>query len=172
MRKWLQSVVSIFLSASVLAWTVVPPPVCHLHEGGAEASHDHSEFARQASGDDTRHCDAAYLRPDNVGDVTSLGMGDSATHHHWRFLGVEFYAPCDGDDCQNAEKSKPTLVRCNVNTATIGYGGCQGTHLIASRVPGLESIVAVVSPFRSLRVISSIPLCDSARLERSGVRLA
>ena len=167
-----RAAVNLLVSASVLASALVPPPVCHTHEGGIDSSHRHGGLRYHSHSDNYSPSEATDHAFAATGPPRSLGGFDQ--HHHWKLLGFEFSMPCDDEDCDDDRQTELVLGR-SVGGASVvsdGGNGPQGTHSIALPEPALEPVAILVSTFRKNRLTSSIPLCDSARLERSGVRLA
>lgn len=161
-QRFSRMAMSLLLIASMLSWGILPPPICHAHEGGEDEGHSHSAFAKP---EDRGLNHELYERLQN-----SFALG---VHHHWQLFGIEFSMPCDGEDCDEDEEIGPILIRFSGSTPANGFGGdnTQGTHLIAPQAHGLEPTVVTDSQLRPPQATSSIPLCDSARLERSGVLL-
>jgi hypothetical protein len=165
-----RAAVNLLVSASVLVSALVPPPVCHDHDGGSDSSHRHGSFGHHchshSPSDPPDHAFAALESPE--------GLGSFDRHHHWKLLGIEFSTPCDDEDCEDDQQDQPLLVRSVGGASVVSHdgNGIQAPHLIASPEPALEPVANTVSTLRTNRFTSSIPLCDSARLERTGVRLA
>ncbi|MFV2069875.1 MAG: hypothetical protein ACC645_23160 [Pirellulales bacterium] len=166
----------LLLSVLVLAWEIVPPWVQHAHLGGSDVTHRHNgcdEVADHAShnheSDDEHHDHAT------VSDVSLLA--DDVLHLHWRLLGVEFTMPVreepvEGNNDGNTVPPAIVRVMSEVVPATqAGPSFCQ-VLLAAVCMPSADVVWTRAPAPRSPNLVTSIPLCDSARLERSGVLLA
>ena len=167
---------NLLLSALVLAWGMVPPGVQHAHSAGNDTTHRHGdghEVAQRAShdhrGDGEDHEHAA-----TVPDVWRLA--DYVLHLHWRFLGMEFSMPvseepADGD--QRDRVSLATVLRVDQTVPATQAGPSFCRVLLAGICTPHADVVRTLTPVpRPPNLVTSIPLCDSARLERSGVLLA
>lgn len=172
LRHQLHTPLRFLLAAAMLVWGAVPPPVCHAHEGGVDSGHRHSGFAA--------HHDIHHALPDPTHhgamtlDASTLDGDGLVTHHHYQLLGLEFQLPCDGEDCDEDETSEPLLIGGTRGSSAISAGGDRfsGQHLCGSPQASVQCAVVAALPIHFPRVIASLPLCDSARLERTGVRLA
>lgn len=172
LRKPLEISLRLALAAIIVGAGVAPPPVCHAHEGGDHSVHSHRSVDPFHDADhDSR--DARLSKAMALG-ATGVGVDSLATHHHYQLFGFEFHLPCDGDNCDEDENSEFVAIRSVQNASAIfaGINGQHGIYLCAVPEPGVQPIVVATSAIGSHRVVTSPPLCDSARLERSGVRLA
>ena len=159
----------------MLACGILPPQVCHAHDGEGDSSHGPQGFSKHNSHNHRHHRHDVRHQGWWISDATaSLNASDSSSHHHWKLFGLEFFIPCDGENCEDDGKDAPILVRFAGNAPAISHVGVRlhGEYPVASLKQGLDLGVAANSPLLSARSITSIPLCESARLVRSGVRLA
>ena len=171
-----QKTMNLLLSALVLAWGIVPPGFQHAHVGGSEPTHLHSKCHAVAHHDSHDHeSDEEHHEPATDPDVSLLA--GYVLHLHWRLLGVEFSMPLPeqpvggGDD---GDTVPPTVVRVMnevVPATQAGPSFCR-MLLVAICTPSADVVWTLTPAPRSPNLVASIPLCDSARLERSGVLLA
>jgi len=173
-----RKVMSLLLSALLLAWGLVPPGFQHAHSGGSDFTHRHDngrEVAHSGShghdSDDQHHEHAA------LPDVSLFAdYADYALHLHWQLLGVEFSMPVsekpvDGNDEGTAP---PAFVRVMNEVFPVGQAGPSFGRVLLSAIctPSADVVRSLEPVPRSPNFVTSIPLCDSARLERSGVLLS
>ena len=80
--------------------------------------------------------------------------------------------PADGDD--DGDAVPPAIVRVMNEIVSVTQAGPSfGRVLLAAiRTPSADMVRSLESIPRPPNLVTSIPLCDSARLERSGVLLA
>ena len=166
---------NLLLSALVLAWGIVPPGVLHTHAGGDDSTHRYSNAHEVACHDshdhdsDDEHHDHATLP-----DVSLLA--DSVVHLHWQFLGIEFSMPvpeqtAEGDDDRGTLPSALAPVM-NEAVPAIQLGSSLGRVFLGAVCAPSTDVVRDLEPVpRPPNLVTSIPLCDSARFERSGVLL-
>jgi hypothetical protein len=175
-NRFRRKTLNLLLSALVLAWGILPPGVQHAHAGGSDATHRHDdchEVAHHASHNyesDYEHHDHA-----TISDVSLLV--DYVLHLHWQFLGVEFSMPvpeepADGNDDEGTVP--PAIVRVmNEQVLTTQAGPSFGRVLLVGIYTPSADLVRNSEPVPCPpNLVTSIPLCDSARLERSRVLLA
>ena len=168
--------INLLLSALVLAWGVVPSGIQHAHAGGNDSTHRHGDCHEAAHHDshdhdlDDDHHDHATL-PD-----ASL-LADSVVHLHWQFLGIDFSMPApeqpiDGNDDHGT--IPPAIVRVANEIVLAAQAGPSSSRVFPAVICALSAdVVRDVQPVpRPPNLVTSIPLCDSARFERSGVLLA
>ena len=169
---------SLLLSALVLACGTVPPGFRHAHLGGADTGHRHGDGRPQTVAHHASHehdSDADHREHATVPDTTLLS--DFVIHLHWRFLGMDFSIPepdepAPGNDDEGT--APPAIVRAmdGIVPAT-QVGPSFGRVLLAVIcTPSADVVQNRTPPLRSPDFTTSIPLCDSARLERTGVLLA
>ena len=171
-----RKVSSLLLSALVLAWGMVLPGVEHAHVGGHVPAHRHEECHELAhhgshyhDSDDEHHDNAT------VPDVSMLA--DYVLHLHWRFFGMEFSMPAPDEPADHGDDEGtvlPAIVRAtNEEGLTTQAGPSFGRVLLAVICTPNADVVRNLKPIpRPPNLVTSSPLCDSARLERSGVLLA
>ncbi len=172
-NRFRQKTMNLLLSALVLAWGIVPPGVQHVHAGGSDPTHGHGErdeMAHDGSHDhesDHEHHDHAM--------VTDLSLlADYVLHLHWRLLGVEFSMPMPEKPVDDDEGTvPPAVVRVmNEEGLTMQTGPSFGRVMLAvTCTPSADVVQKLEAVPRLPNLVTSIPLCDSARLERSGVLL-
>ena len=174
--RFRRKTLSLLLSALVLSWGVVPPGVQHAHAGGDDATHRHGECHETAHhGSHDHDCDGEHREHRNVPDVSLLA--DFVLHLHCQFLGMEFSMPAPGEPNNNddGEGTVPAAVVrvMNEKGLTTQAGPSFGRVLLPVTCTPNADVVRNSEPEpRPPNLVTSIPLCDSARLERSGVLLA
>jgi hypothetical protein len=186
-----QTSINLLLSVLVLTWGIIPPGVQHVHAGGSDVGHQHQIDQHDADhkvghhgsqghkSDDGHHSDGHH-HDTKTSDIRLLA--DYVCHIHWRLLGVEFSTPVsekpvEGDD--DGDTLGPTIVRMTSQVVTAGPASLSfGRVLLRANCAPIANVVQSLAPIRCVSKIgmsnvgTSIPLCDSARLERSGVLLA
>ena len=167
---------SLLLSALVLAWGAIPPGVEHAHVGGSDANHQHDKCDEMAHhGLHDHESDEDHHEHATVSDVSLLA--DNVLHLHWQLLGLEFSIPVPEEPADGTEDegtAVPAVVRVmneNVPAAQAGPS-FDRVFLAAICAPSIDVVWSLEPIPRPLDLVTSIPLCDSARLERSGVLLA
>ena len=168
-----QMTVSLLLSAFVLACGITPPLVQHAHTGGDDTTHRHGDCHELAHSGRHEH-DGGHHGHATATDVSLLA--DCVAHLHWRFFGVEFSMPTPDEPTDNDDQSTvpPAIVRATNEEGVTARSGPSFDRVPMVGVYGPSADVvrdsepAARPPNRG----TSIPLCDSARLERSGVLLA
>jgi len=173
-RLW-RKTLSLLLSASVLAWGIVPPVVQHEHAGGSDATHRHDDCHEVAHHGSHRHdSDDEHHEHAILPDVSPLA--DNVLHLHWRFLGVEFSMPAPEEPAESDDEGTgpPAIVRAmNEEVLTTRAGPSMSRLLLVGiNAPNADTGRNSAPLPRAPNLVTSIPLCDSARLERSGVLLA
>ncbi len=163
--------------AAVLAWTTMPPAIVHSHREGDDPTHrhdistaHHDHHHHHGPSHAARH---AHTRPAAPNGVES---GPVAVHCHWQLLGFWFAFPSSRERSDREDE-------CGIGKVMIvdladgdGFASPTGIALTLSvcqpgpaASPGFVPLVSTLQgPQRST---SATPLCDSARLERSGVLL-
>lgn len=175
-NRFRQKTMNLLLTALVLAWGVTPPGIEHVHAGGSDPAHRHEDCQEAADhGSHGHESDDGHHDRETVSDVSLLA--DCILHLHWRLLGVELTMPMpekpvEGEDDGGAVPPAIVRVMNEAVPVTLASPSFGRALLAAIRTPSAEVV-------RSLEPIpcppnlgTSIPLCDSARLERSGVLLA
>lgn len=174
----------LLLSAVVLLGGMVPPAVQHAHPEG-DRSHDHrvSAHERQGSGHHGRHSHPhphphrhSHSHRDKGG--TPDPLHGPTQHLHISFFWLDISLPLDGDrDPQQKQDTQGTLSAMLVRLSDHEF-------VVASSPAGMQLLlgfpsIATALPDAAERPrpgsreegVSSFPLCDSARGERSGVQL-
>jgi hypothetical protein len=176
-----RSLLSMLMSAAVLACSIMPPGVRHAHIGGNDLSHRHAGVATNAlnqqhhdhcanSGD---HCNG--FQPNNILIASEL-PGQRASHLHLMCLGFQLTLP---DSSHSAKQGTDTGNSQLVNVRTTEYIRSTQQHNIGvekllipvcqeSTTDGVTAIHAIVL---SSQTVTTTLLCDRARHERSGVQL-
>lgn len=154
--------VNLLTVATVVAWSIAPPPILHGQQGGRKLSLNHAKAHNQLA------CLATV-----ESDANSDGAAD--LHYHW--LGFHLAHTDDsptqkGGDCclsklLSFQISRASLhedhARCRLDTTPAFLPLKLATAVIAAgRAPD----------FCSGSCVMSRPLCDRARHERSGVQLS
>jgi hypothetical protein len=174
--------INLMLSALVLTWGFVPPGFAHAHSGGGDSDHRHDTRRDVTHGDahhhnhDAHHHDSDGEHHEHASEFDFTVLEDSVLHFHWQLLGVEFSVPFRESPVEDdrPETAPPVVVRVmnEVVSPTQAGPSFDRVHLVGNCAPGTD-IVRNLDPIpRSQNLATSIPLCDSARLERSGVLLA
>lgn len=163
----------LFLSALVLAWGIVPPGFQHAHAEGDDSSHRHSDCHDASHHGSHHHGTEDEISEHSVIATVSL-LEDSIVHFHWQFLGIEFSMPVAEEPLQNNGTTPPAFFRSIDKIAQAATAGSSMDRVFAEdvRAPNIEVVRDLEGIPRAYNLVTSIPLCDSARLERSGVRLA
>ena len=168
-----QKTMSLLLSALVLVWGVIPPGVEHTHTGGNDASHKHDKCDDVAHHDShNHHGDDGHHEHATVPDVSL--SADNVLHLHWQLLGMEFSMPvpeepADGSDNESSVPSAVIRVMNENVPATQAGPSFDRVFLAAICMPSVDAVWSLEPIPRPHDLVTSIPLCDSARLERSGV---
>lgn len=171
-----RTIQSLLLSVLVLAWGTVPPGITHCHAGGGDAAHRHGnrqEVVQEHSHPHHHGADGEHDEHRPKSDVSMLS--NSIVHLHQWWFGIEFSLPAsDGPvDSDNNGDSEPTAIAramdeiLLVTEADESLG--RATQAVA-RTSCLD-IASDLKPMLRTWVTASFPLCDSARLERTGVLL-
>ncbi len=167
---------NLLLSALVLAWGIVPPGVQHTHSVGSDTHHQHDDCQEVAHHTSHNHdSDDEHHEHGPVPEASLLT--DFVVHVHWQFLGMEFSMPVpeepvEGND--DGDTVPPAIVRVmsEVVPATQAGPSVGRLFLAAICTPSADVVWSLEPIPRPPNLVTSIPLCDSARLERSGVLLA
>jgi hypothetical protein len=169
--------ISLGLSFVAMAWGILPPPLCHTHDGGDDGRHHHgvqAEFHSESGGHHHPH-----EHVNSSADVVIAGLlspGNSTPHIHWALLGFHFSLPVpgDGDKPDDCGSTQGVLLRPFDELQNLDLRGSPWVSVAPAASPG--SARRFVCPYwpppPPTNLIASLPLCDSARLERSGVLLA
>lgn len=174
------------MAVTLLAWGMIPPGYQHAHLGGDDDSHRHDEQAKITNHDSQlRHSHHPSSGHHHFSDKDShhthghqneMIQGettvciDETLHNHFSFFGFDFSQPLSEVpvDDENDEDNFPTII---VYLVKEYYTPCPSTDIIQlDSLQYSEDSIQNPEPIpRSEAAISSIPLCDSARLERTGV---
>lgn len=163
------------MSAALLTWGIAPPAIRHGHEGGGDRGHGHDAVVHHDPEHGHHDHDGGGHRH-NDADASSLAvLSDFVVHLHWDLFGLDFSIPMPengehGDDGDG----EPAVVRFIDELPTMApyIDSFAGESLATPPDLGPDAVVVVCSPSHPPNRISSIPLCDTARFERSGVLLA
>jgi len=179
-KMLLRTSLSWSLSAAVLVWSLVPPAVQHSHAGGDDRAHAHDRADLGLEAANVHHHvhqadERAHAHSESSAAIVA---GGEATHLHFEWLGFRLTLPVDGSSGdESGEPSDPELLfvrvgRTSLDQSHLGTGLDKSpTHLELDAVP--TAIAAVRFTVTSSRLpLTSHPLCDRARHERSGVLLA
>lgn len=167
---------NLLLSALVLAWGIVPPAIRHGHHEGGDRDHRHDAVARDCDDHGAHgHKTEEHAHDDALG--VSPGAQDRfVVHLHWRLFGIDFSVPVpkNGQQDEENDDAEPSVVRLvdSVPTLTVEINGFAGAFPETVSQLGLDSPMVESSPSRPPSLVPSVPLCDRARHERSGVLLA
>ena len=161
------------LCTLLVAWEICPPAMRHAHEGGSDTGHRH---AAAADPHQHSHSHQADLSPHSSRVDASTTIGECAVHLHWGLMGIGFSLPVSPTphDPDRLFGFEPVMVRLVDDLPTINPG-VQWRDV--ADLPASPKLLSgnrrlMPSPPRWINSIASLPLCDRARFERSGVLLA
>ena len=164
---------SFLLSSLVVAWGTCPPAMRHAHDGGNESNHRHVVAVGQH---EHGNPGPSERRQHEAGADASAAMGECAVHLHWVLLGMHFSLPASPDthDSDQVDSFDPVVVRLIHDLPTISR---VEQRCVTAEFPVSEELIGsavclVPAPLSRPNPIASLPLCDRARFERSGVLLA
>ncbi len=170
-----QKTLSLSLSALVLAWGSALPGVWHAHPGGRDSTHRHDQGRELAHYGSHNHDSGGDYRACAIVPDVSL-LADFVAHLHWQWLGIDFSVPIQDEpsDGSHGDTVPPAIVRAiNEIVPAIQTAPSFGRVLLAVVGAPSADVVSNLTPIlRPPNLITSIPLCDAARFERSGVLLA
>jgi hypothetical protein len=181
LSRYVQALLSMALSAIVLAGSIMPPGIRHGHRGGSDPSHQHSDLsaipASHSHHDGRSSCSEQHHGCRNDSPPAKADMpGKYATHLHFEWFGIPWTLPDSGKphkENQVADESQLVYIRSSedLGVATQQNLRVEKFPLPVSQEPlyqdAVESRVALfVSPPDAMTL-----LCDRARHERSGVQL-
>lgn len=165
------------LSSLVMAWGMLPPALVHAHEGGDQAGHRHAAPADQA--DEHSHRDGlqgCQHSHHDEGIRVSPELAGLVAHVHWEMFGVDvsWPVPDKGNHDRSGSDAEPVLVRLATEPLPVSVTSAAHNGLIvaAALQPALDVVRPASAPSRAPNLVAALPLCDSARLKRSGVLLA
>lgn len=167
---------NVLLSSALLLGGFVFPVTQHAHAGG-ERSHDHSPSCCEGDGRHHRHGVShshAWAQEGSAEVVHGHTL-----HRHATFFGIDFSMPLKdsqdvphgGDDSMDDER----VTFCRLVEADIEAGSFPAIratcvdHSILCHAS--SNGIAISRRQHGREILSSLPLCDSARGERSGVQL-
>jgi hypothetical protein len=169
---------NLLISTAVLVWTTMPPAIVHSHRDGDDPAHRHEVGTTHHDlhhHHDLAHAsDHVHARPAALDFVES---GTPAVHCHWQLLGFWFALPFSGE--RNDGEDERGMAKVAIVDVADGDGLASPTGIALAQAvcepcpaasPGLVPLASTLQGPQ--RQMSSTPLCDSARLERSGVLLA
>ena len=168
-----QKMMSLLLSALVLAWGAIPPGVEHAHVGGSDGNHRHDK-CYEVAGHGSHDHESYEDHHEQATEVDVSLLADSVLHLHWQLLGMEFSMPvpeepADGSDNESSVPSAVIRVMNENVPATQAGPSFDRVFLAAICMPSVDAVWSLEPIPRPHDLVTSIPLCDSARLERSGV---
>ena len=157
---------------------MIPPATQHTHVGGGDTTHRHDGCHSQAVAHHALHehdSDVEHQEHATVPDVSLLS--DFVIHLHWQFLGMEFSMPvpeetAPGGDDEDTAPPAIVWVMDEIVPATQAGASFGRVLLAVIGTPSADAVRNRTPLPRRPNFTTSIPLCDSARLERSGVLLA
>ena len=174
-----QTGVSLVLSALMLTGGVAPLGIRHAHaEGGKRHRHEGEQTA--SSHEDHAHHSESHTHHDAQLPAHKPGCGcssiaDAISHIHVTLLGVDFVLPTSDtpDNQQNDDLSDSVVVwLCGESyTGQLTQQNPRELLPLHARTLDLENVERFVRFISGSPPVTSQPLCDSARLERTGVRL-
>lgn len=166
----LRTGLTLLLSATVFLGSVMPPAVQHAH-GGDHQIHDHKTTP-------AKHAHHQHSHPHQSESQSTIEEFPT-WHRHVSFLGWDFHLPTsDSPNCPSPGSGDlgdqfETLVRLFDTNVVVGSAPSvdwvgMGLPLVMDW-PLIENEGAI-SRFGK-QTLASLPLCDTARGERSGVQL-
>ena len=174
MSLTLRRAVASVLSAAMLLGLAVPPPYAHAHPSSGDSSKsDHAEAGcAYCHGVHTRH---HHKHASHSHDAIEHPSGGEAGHVHWHVLFFDFTFPVssqqDGeDDCATTLallQESPSSIISPADRVLL--------PLIAVYGPAIVEVDAIQLDCESsanARPVVAGPLCDAARLARTGVLIA
>ena len=164
-RTCFQRCVRLVLGAAVLLSSMIPPGVCHAHaEGDRPHRHDHAHHHCDGHGDHAREVSH---------DNHERAVSESVPHIHINVFGFELTLPSSDREGQKGPHVVTELVLIASNNPAIVRAPAEWLRSVSILSPPLPHVPCPASDESSrlavFSVDSSIPLCDSARRERSGV---
>ena len=175
-NRFRRKTMTLLLSALVLAWGIVPPGIQHAHMGGSNSTHRHDNCQEVAHHDSHDH-ESDEEHHEHTTETPVSQLADYVLHLHWRLLGVEFSMPVPEEPVEGGDDGNTVplaIVRGMSEVVPLTLTSPSfGRVLLAAICTPSADVVRSLEPIpRSPNLVTSIPLCDSARLERSGVLLA
>lgn len=174
-NRAVRTLMTLLLSAAMLLGGLMPPAVQHAHADG-DQSHSHQTACSAAGQHEHPHSHPHNHAP---GHAQSDVVQGQTLHRHVSLFGLDLFMPVrDHQDLPNngsdaGDDAAVTLVRL-VETAVVLASAPAGERQFFS-FPSLATVATgsatILRPQRGRDTICSLPLCDSARGERSGVQL-
>jgi hypothetical protein len=173
---------TVMLSAILLAGSMMPQGIRHKHSGGSDLSHKHRNLSSTSPShshhDETLHGDDHSQSCRSQSPTTVGGsLWECATHLHFEWFGLQWAFPDSG---KAADENRDTNESQLVSLCSSEYLGITPQQNI--RIEKFSLLVYPCSPLQvsgEIQVVNffSQPvtinlLCDRARHERSGVLLA
>jgi hypothetical protein len=173
-RERLNTLLRLTLTLALMLNIVSPPAFAHAHPGGDRA-HDHqtvdSRPHSHSHDGDHRHPHAADDHITHRNQITG-----AIPHVHLSCFGLDFTLPIDSESDSPLHDS----IEWNVGLCGEVWQSC-----VTVRTAYSSSAAIPIAPFiyavnlvklnsrlsRGFRIACHIPLCDTARFERSGVQL-
>ena len=166
------------LSSFVMAWGILPPALIHSHAGGGDTGHRHEgrpapvevvdHHDHSHDGQSREHGNQPRLLDDRL-------FGSLVSHLHWGFLGAGVSIPVPAEDHREDRlgEQDQVLIRLTNEIPILGHAdNWLSAHPMSMAHAKLDCAVVETTPSRPCGVTTSIPLCDRARFERSGVLLS
>ena len=171
----LQSGVSLLLSVMMLTNGIAPFGVQHAHAEGDKPHQHHGELLADEHDDEDHFHDQAIVGDESAhhGHECELVAG-MIPHIHLTLLGYEFTLPTqDTPDDEEENPTDPVVVRLVDELYASRPTEQHPSELLPllSSTLALDGVACFQTVIASSQPVTSQPLCDSARLERSGVRL-
>jgi hypothetical protein len=171
---------SLLLAATVLAWSLSPPQVQHSHQVGADLSHRHdcADANHDATNAAPHSLYASDFGPSHSAATVPNGICGEASHLHFQWLGFRLTFPDDDSPTKKGRDhstSRLLFVQAGRGSILQVHTGNRLDTSAALVCPDATTAdIAAVGPAVccSSPPVTSQPLCDRARHERSGVQLA
>ena len=170
---------SLLLAATVLAWSLSPPAVQHTHEGGIDLPHHHDcavAVQDETDGVHLSHHASDCGQPYSVA-VVSKAIAGQASHFHFEWLGFRLTLPdTDSPAKKGGDRSTSKMLFVQASRGSVPQvhsGSRLDTSLTLLSPDAIAADIEAACPAVScsLLPVTSHPLCDRARHERSGVQL-
>ena len=173
-----KKLISVVLAGILLAASIAPPGIRHTHSvAESDGIHHQHKDGQQFAGHGHSHHNDEQRRVSAWQETGTQISGSPTRHLHFYFLGLELTLPDstpeEGDDnslrktevLAVAQGHKLQLFQTTSSDPTLP-NPVLSTHSTAPSSAPMQTIVLRTPP------VSSAPLCDTARFERSGVLLA
>jgi len=184
-KQFVRNTASLLVSASLLAFALVPPGVRHAHDvvDGGLSKCDHGAEIAPPKVNHHHHQGLTTHSHSHGGHAASDGSPQNmsrpsggAWHLHFAVLGFYFALPDanlpdDGEEAANGELVFLHIARNSTPIPADQAASAVWLLEAAAHASHGDAVVTVAQALGSPPV-TSIPLCDSARLLRTGVRLA